>query len=132
MSRRLLACVPFVLTLFSLAIAKEDPKGPDKAGKGEETLKGMIAKVDPSAHKLTITLEDKKAANKSREVDIGAATRFIFGKGADKKELIGKAAYKDERLAEGAPVTILLDGKGKLVEVRVGEKAKKDNKPADR
>ena len=113
---RFLICtgVALLLALGSTAWGEE----PVKKG---ETVKGAIKKVDPSAHKLTIVLDSKKVPP-DREFEILDSTLFIFtAADGEKKEVRGKAAYKDKRLAEAAPVTVLTDAKGKLTEVRVGK-----------
>src|SRR5262249_32417603 len=68
MSLQQLSRLPVVAVLLALAVvvtavawAEEDRKPDKEAKKGEMTLKGTIAKVDPSANRLTIALEDKKA-----------------------------------------------------------------------
>jgi hypothetical protein len=96
-----------------------------QAEKKGETVEGTLLKVDTTAHKITVmpmeTKENKeKGLLSQREFAVAEATKFVFGTGAGKAELARREAYKDQRLKEGSPVTVLTDEKGVAKEVRVG------------
>jgi len=105
----------FVLAVSVGASFAGEDKKPDKK---EFTLNGVIKKVDPSAHMLIVTVNVKKVPA-DREIKLADTTRFVFQSGKDKQVMVGKAAYKNERLKERARVSIVLDGEGKAAEVRV-------------
>jgi len=110
---RLLLCVASVLVLAVGLVADEKP-----TVKKGETVKGMIQKVDPSANKLTVKFDGDKEPPFVM-FDILPTTKFIFSTDDGKKEMVGKAAYKNKNLAEGARVTAVTDGKTRLLEVRI-------------
>lgn len=127
MTRHLVRAVLTVLLVAGVGLGSQDEK-PGKAttAKKGETVKGKLMKVDPSAHRLTVHISEKKTPN-DREFDTDERTKFVFfapGGGGGKKELVGKNGYRSKDLKENARVTILTDAQGKVTEVRVGEPVK--------
>jgi len=112
----------FALALSAGASFADEDKKPSKK---ENTLTGVIKKVDPSAHMLIVTVSIKKVPA-DREIKLADTTRFVFQSGKGNTVMVGKTAYKNERLKERARVSIVLDGEGKAAEVRVS--APKDEK----
>jgi hypothetical protein len=129
MNRMLLGAACTLILAFA-AVADEKPAvkdepGKDKPGSKTVTVTGMIKKVDPSAHMLTITVADGKSTM-DREFHITKETRFTFYTGDQKKEAVGINAYKNEQLKEKAKVEVVADDQGKLAEVRIGAPQKKE------
>jgi len=88
---------------------------------------GVIKKVDPSADRLTIAVKgDKTPAD--REFQILPTTRFTFLSAKDKKECVGREAYKQPQFKEGAEVAVTDDGKGRAVAIQVGTSPVEDGK----
>jgi hypothetical protein len=125
--RNLLAVLVAGLLAAGLSAAAAEEKGEAKKG---ETVEGTIMKVDPSAHRLTVLLKERKAKPEppQREFTLGAATRFVFLTGAKKTEVTRQEAYKHEQLKEGARVAVVTDGVGRATEVRVGTPTKEPEK----
>ncbi len=109
---RMLLCAVIALPLAAVAGEEKPPLGT------KETLKGVIKKVDPSAQQLIVKIPGKKAVP-DRMLDILPSTRFVFQSGSDKKELVGKKAFAEKRLAENAEVTVFLNAEGRPIEVHV-------------
>jgi len=108
------AAFVLALSIGNVSNAREDKKPSTKA----DTLNGVIKKVDPSAHMLIVTVNINKTPA-DREIKLTDTTRFVFGSGKAERVMVGKAAYKNERLKERARVSIVLDGEGRAAEVRI-------------
>ncbi len=125
---KLLTVAVIGLLVVSWAAAAEDKKSD---GKKRETVEGRIMKVDPSGHRLTVKLKEKRKRTMpdQREFPLDATTKFIFFEGAGKKEITRKEAYKHEQFKEGVPVTVICDSTDKVREVWIGRsRTGKDNK----
>jgi hypothetical protein len=82
----------------------------------DKEVKGTVVKVDAKANTLTIKTDDGE-----KTYDINDDTKFLGPKGGASKEGI-----KDDRLAKGAEVTILVAGNNKTArEVRLPERKDK-------
>jgi hypothetical protein len=83
----------------------------------DKEVKGTVVKVDVKASTVTIKTDDGE-----KTYDINDDTKFLGPKGGASKEGI-----KDERLAKGAEVKIVVAGNNKTArEVHLPEKKDKD------
>src|SRR5262249_27381100 len=109
---RHLLCAALALALSAGALPADDEKKPGKKG---ETVTGRIKKVDPSAHMIIVTVGETKEPP-DRQFILRKDTKFVFYSGAGKKQKAASRleAYKNEDFKEGARVTVVTDGPGKV------------------
>src|SRR5436190_1937862 len=115
---RSLVCAAVALTLFAGV-------GPAEEKKKKNTMAaGTIKKIDAKESTITVTVK-KKNQTEDKEFKVEDATKFVIFAGEDKKEATGKEAFKNDAVKDGAPIAIISDPAGKIVEIRVGTPVKK-------
>lgn len=130
MLRRSVAGLVAVLALAVMVLAA-DAQTKDKKDDGKKVVKGTkakITKVDAAKNILSVTTD----AGKKMDVQIGKTTKFIGPKGG-----VSDEGIKDDRVAVGNEVTLVMEKDGKTareVHLPVRKPAKKpaDKKPADK
>lgn len=110
----------FALTALALCVgvtlAADKKKGAAVAGK--------IKKVDAKEGTITVTVKVKKE-EMDKEFKIAEDTKITIQDGDNKQELVGKKGLENDKLKEGAMVTIL-EEEGKVKEIKIGAAKKKD------
>jgi hypothetical protein len=96
-----------------------------KPKKGQ-AVAGTIKKVDAAAATFTVAVKSKVEPAADKEFKIDDATKIVVAAGEEKKELTGKAGLKAEAFREGAKVTVTADAAGKVTEVTLAAKKKKE------
>ena len=83
------------------------------ANAADKEVKGTVVKVDLKASTLTVKTDDGE-----KTYDVNDQTKFVGPKGG-----VSDAGLKDDRLAKGAEVTVVVAGNNKTArEVRLPER----------